>query len=112
VEAILGLVKNCLGVGFEGGFVDLFAAVGGKAMHHEGRRLGHGEQRLVNLITGQMFEPLGGFRFLAHGNPDVRVEEIGARGRGLDIFGTKDLSAAAREKFGRRFQRGGDRFTG
>ena len=74
VQAVFGLGKDSVGVGFEGGLVNFLAAVGGEAVHDEGVLIGEGNEGFVDLITGKIPLALGGFLFHTHGDPDVGVQ--------------------------------------
>ena len=85
VQPVFGLVENRLRVGLEGFFVNFLAAIGGQAMHHQRVLFWRASPRRVDLVAVQIFDALGGFRFLAHRNPDVGVEQVRALGGGFDV---------------------------
>ena len=64
-------------------------------MHHQRIRLGQLHELLVDLITAQHFQTLGGFSLPAHRNPDVGVKQVRAVRGGLQIFGANNFSAGA-----------------
>ena len=70
-------------------------------MHDQRAGRGGGRAR-VDLVAGQRRETLRGFPFLAHGDPDVGVEHLGAGGGGLEIRGDADVAARPAEQVRRR----------
>src|SRR5438105_4076042 len=55
METILGLVKNGLGMGFEGRLINFFATISGQTMHHQGVWFCEANEAFVNLKAGQSF---------------------------------------------------------
>jgi hypothetical protein len=93
VQAVFGFVENGLGAGFEGFFVDFLAAIRREAMHDEGFGFGELKKWQIDLIASQDLHALGGFGLFAHGNPNIRVKQIGVLGGGFGIIENRDISA-------------------
>src|SRR5215471_13811883 len=78
VEPVLRLVEDQAPRPVEHGVGDLLAAMGGEAVHDEGRRRGQAEQPLVELIPLKRLEPLLAVGLLPHADPRVRVDHVRA----------------------------------
>ena len=112
VEAVLRLVEDDGGLGLEDVVGDLegvqaelledllaegrLAVVeGGQAVHEPHQRVaGAFDQRGVDLVGPQLLDPLGPpLLGLAHGQPDVGVDEVDARDTLGDVVGVGDAGA-------------------
>ena len=78
VQPVFRLVENRLGIRLERLFLNLLAAIGRQAMHHERAGLGQLNQRPIDLIAGQQPDSFRSFSLFAHRDPDVSVEQIGS----------------------------------
>ncbi len=85
MQAVLGLIEDDRGFAVEDFRRDLFAPMGGKAVHEEGVRCGVGHERGVHLKGAEDLMTAGRLRLLAHGRPHVRVDGIGVLDRGHRI---------------------------
>ena len=101
MEPVVGLVENRLRVGFKGLFVNFVPAIRRQTVHHERAGPGQLDQRRVDLITTHFLEALGRLGFFAHGNPNVGIEQIGARRGRFDVLGHQNFSSRALEQIGR-----------
>src|ERR1035441_4584542 len=104
MEPVLGLVEDGLSVGLEGGFIDFLAAIGGQAMHYERAWLGDRDHGSVDLVSAHLAEAVSRLLFPPHRDPDIRVEQVRARGGCLDIFGEDDLAPRPLDKVGGRLK--------
>jgi len=104
VEPVLGLIEDGLRVGLEGGFVDLLAAIGWQAMHHERARPGEPDHGGVDLVSAQLAEAIRRLLFATHRDPNICVEQVSARGGRLDIFGEHDVSTRPLHQVGCRLK--------
>ena len=77
VEAVFGLVPDDALRSFDDGGRDLFAAMGGQAVHEQRVPGGLRHQCVVDLVTGEGLNTLGPFLFLAHTGPDIGNHQIG-----------------------------------
>ena len=91
MQPIFSLIKNCLGMCLESRGVDLFAAISGQTMHHQRVGLGQLRDRLLNLVIPQLLDAVRRFSFLAHGDPDIRIEQICTASRFLEVFRANNL---------------------
>jgi len=90
MEAILGLLEDGIGMQLEDALGDFFLAVGGEAMKDDVVFMRVGEESFVDLIVtkeGFFF----GLAFLAHGEPDVGVDDVGAFGGFSGVTGEGDV---------------------
>src|SRR2546427_11288378 len=94
MEPILGLVENSLRIGFKCLFVDLLAAVSRKTVHHEHVCFCKLHDLSIDLISRKLSESLRRFRFFAHGDPNVGIEQVCSFGCCLDILRADDLSSS------------------
>jgi hypothetical protein len=105
MEPVFGLVEDVVGMGFEGGFIDFHAAICREAVHDEGTGFGEPDQGGIELEGGELLDAIVGFDFLAHGDPDIGVEDIGVVGGGADIVGAVDPAGTGTgEKGGLRLE--------
>src|SRR5438045_7997660 len=93
MEAVFGLVEHDGVWAVDDAGRDFLAAMGGQAVHDDGVGLGGGQELVVNLVGQQAGFALGGLGFLAHGGPDVGVEDVGVLGRSGRV--AQDFDAAA-----------------
>jgi hypothetical protein len=77
VEAVFGLLEDGVGVEFEDFGADFLAAVGGEAVEDDVVGCGVGEEGGVDFEAGE-FGFFFGLAFLAHGEPDVGVDDVGS----------------------------------
>ena len=69
MQPVFGLGENRVGVGFKSFLVNFLAAICRQAVHHQRVRFGELHELLIDLITAQSLESLGGLGLLAHRNP-------------------------------------------
>ena len=78
VEAVFGFLED-EGLGAVEDFVgDFDAAVGGEAVEDDGVRRGGFQQGAVDLVGLEDGEAFGFFGFLAHADPGIGVDDVGA----------------------------------
>ena len=73
-------------------------------MHHQRIRTGKFDQLLIDLVTLQDFQALRRFAFLAHGNPNVRVQQVRSTRGFFQIIRTDDFASGAFHDSGRRLE--------
>ncbi len=100
VEAVFGLLENRVGVEFENFFADFLAAVGWQAMEHNVIAGGVGKQLGIHLEAGEL-EFFFLLILLAHREPDIGVDRMGAAYRDLRIIADRYIGRIElSEKFG------------
>ena len=91
MKAVLGLIKDRLGVLFQCFFSDLFAAISRQTVEDQRLRGRLGNQRLVDLKSREFDEATGAFFFETHAHPDVGVENVRLISAGRRIVGHEDF---------------------
>src|ERR1017187_2065237 len=86
MEPVLGLIEDGLSVGLEGGVIDFLAAVRRQAMHYERTWPGERDHAIVELVTAHLADTVSVLLRPAHGDPDIGVEQVSARGGGLHVL--------------------------
>ena len=82
MHLVFRLIKSNALPGLQDIIGDLLAPVGGQAMQDYAIRGGLGEQGSIDLEAAKGRKAHGGLLFLAHGGPDVGIDDIGAGGEG------------------------------
>lgn len=90
VEAVFGLLEDGRGVEFQDFFTDFLAAVGGEAVENDVVRRGGSEESGVDFEAVE-FAFFFLLVFLAHGEPDVGVDDGCAVHRDTGIVGDGDV---------------------
>ena len=76
-------------------------------MHDQRGGPGKTDQGGVNLITAQLLDSFARFGFLAHRDPNVGIEQIGAGSGGFDVVRADDGAPGASQQPGGRLERFG-----
>ena len=107
VKPVFCLLEDGVGMLFKNIFGDLLAAVGGQAVKDDVPGGGLPEKLRVDLV-GTEGRFLFGLAFLAHGKPDIGVDDVGTCDGMLWIGRDSDVGATEfGEEFGRRLILGG-----
>ena len=77
MKAILGLGEDHGAVAFHHVLSNLQSAIRGQTVHHDAVGGGVFQERVIDLVAGEIGDAFGFFRFLAHGNPCVGVKHVG-----------------------------------
>ena len=98
MQAVLGLVKDFIGVRLENGLRNLLAAVRRQAVLHHNIPGAYGKKLVVDLIASEGRAALLRLALHAHRRPDVRKNNIGAGRRRMDVVGQAEFIAISRRE--------------